>query len=128
MFSVNANPAATTPAYTTPSSTPSNSRRRNSSSPSTNAPFSPSSTHGATNTALNALLSSPSTVAVASSAPLLSTRATSAAKHAPHRKATSIIRGGSGSQRSSQRNAATTGPTGSNAPSVPTITPPGPTL
>src|SRR5205085_2172505 len=54
--------------------------------------------------------------------------AESAAKQAPHRNAMSSSRGGSGSQRSIQRNVATTGPTGSSAHSAPTTTPPTPTL
>ena len=52
----------------------------------------------------------------------------SAATQAPQRKANSSSRGGSGSQRSIHRNAATTGPTGSSAHSAPTRTPPTPTL
>ena len=41
--------------------------------------------------------------------------ALSAATQAPHRKANSSVRGGSGSQRSTHRNAQTTGPTGTSA-------------
>src|SRR5882757_455626 len=111
-----------------PSRTPSNSRRRNTSSPSRKEPFMNSSTQGATNTAENTELASPSTLEVASSALLFRISAASVAKQAPQRNATSNIRGGSGSQRSIHRNAQTTGPTGSSAPSVPTITPPAPTL
>ena len=52
--------------------------------------------------------------------------ALSAATQAPHRKANSRVRGGSGSQRSTHRNAHTTGPTGSSAHTAPTSTAPTP--
>ena len=49
-------------------------------------------------------------------------KALSAATHAPHRKANSSVRGGSGSQRSTHKNAHTTRLTGSSAPNAPTAT------
>src|SRR5262245_28980191 len=52
MFSMNAKPRPTSPANTTPSTMPSNSRRRSSMISRITAPLAPSSTHGATNTAL----------------------------------------------------------------------------
>ena len=97
--------------------------------PTRKTPFTASSTTGATATAPTmSPLPRPSTWSAISAALELITSAVSAAKPAPHRNANSSNRGGSGSQRSSHRKAATTRATGTSAHTAPTTTPATPTL
>src|SRR2546426_8061648 len=104
-----------------PSITPSNSRRRNSRMPTTNAPLAASSNSGADTTADTlSPLPCPSSRSPTTSAVLLISNAVIVAPHAPQPKASQSRPAGSGSQRSTQRKAATTGPTGSSAALTPT--------
>src|SRR2546423_5375454 len=101
--------------------TPSNSSRSRNRIASTNAPLAASSNSGADTTAL--ILSPfplPSNRSPTASAVLLISSAVIVATQAPQPKASHSSFAGSGSQRSTQRNAATTGPTGSSAPATPT--------
>src|SRR4051794_14468827 len=95
---------------------------------STNAPLAASSNTGADTSALTlSPFPLPSRRSPTTSAVLLISNAVIVATQAPQPKATQSSRAGSGSQRSTQRNAATTGPTGSSAQATPTTSAASPT-
>ncbi len=125
MFSVKAKPVAVKPATTTPSTIPVKSRLRKRKISSIAAAFALSSTTGAITVAPRDSAPAGSAVAVAIQrvAKLFAMIATRAAANAPQAKAKTRFRQGSGSTRSSQRNAAASSGTGSTASPRPTRKP-----